>query len=62
MFVRRREEEHVHAFHELPVVVVDDVLHDLLIEPVGEAARIEAVLQAAVAVVVDVVGHARLRG
>ena len=47
------EEEHVARLDEGAVVVVDRVVHDPLLDPVGEPARVEAVLEGPVAVVVD---------
>jgi hypothetical protein len=51
------EEEHVHPLDERAVLVRDRVVHLDLLEPVGQAPRVEAVLQLARAVVVEL-GHA----
>jgi len=48
-----REEEHVAAFDERAVVVVDPVAHEALVDPVREAPGVEAVLQAPAAFVVE---------
>ena len=53
--VRRGDEEHVAPLDERAVVLVDHRVDDALLDPVGEAARVEAVLQPAIAFVVD--GH-----
>ena len=53
LLVGRGEEEHVHALDERAVVVVDDVAQGHALEPVGEAPRVEGVLQAPAAVVVE---------
>ena len=53
VLVRGREEEHVARLDERAVVGVDRVADDPLLEAVGEAARVEAVLQPAAVVVVD---------
>ena len=53
--VGRRDEDHVAALDEGPVVVVDPVSHEPLVDPVGEPARVEAILVAATAVVEE--GH-----
>ena len=45
--VGRREEEHVARLDERAVAVVDPVVEDALVEPVGEPPRVEAVLQLA---------------
>src|SRR5204863_9622380 len=51
--VRRRQEEHVHPLDERAVIGVDEAaLHELLVEPVGEPARVEGVLEAPRALVV----------
>ena len=59
MLVGGREEEHVTGFDERAVVVVEAVMADPLLDPVGEAARVEAVLQLPVPVVVEV-GHSEM--
>ncbi len=51
--VGRREEEHVARLDERAVAVVDRVVHDPLLDPVGEPPRVEAVLEPAVALVVE---------
>jgi len=56
------EEEHVHALDEGAVVVVDDVVHGHALQPVGEPARVEGVLQAPASVVVEAAGHAQSIG
>ena len=53
VLVRGREEEHVARLDEGAVVGVDRVPDDALLEPVGEAARVEAVLEAAAVLVID---------
>ena len=45
------EEEHVAAFDEGPIAVVDPVAHEPLIDPVGQPASVEAILVGAAAVV-----------
>ena len=47
------EEEHVHRLDERAVAVVDEVADLDVLEPVGEPARVEAVLEPAAAVVVE---------
>ena len=44
MLVGSREEEHVAGLDERAVVVVEAVMADPLLDPVGEAARVEAIL------------------
>ena len=53
-----RDEEHVARLDEHPVVVVDVVADDPLLDPVGESARVETVLQPAAGFVVE--GHATI--
>jgi len=53
--VGRGDEQHVDALDERPVVVVDPVGHLALLEPIGEPARVEVVLQGAAALVVEAV-------
>ena len=45
------EEEHVAVLDEGPVMVADHVTHQQLIDPVGESAGVEAILQSAASVV-----------
>ena len=59
LLVGGREEEHVAGFDERAVVVVEAVVADPLLDPVGQAARVEAVLQLSVPVVVEV-GHSEM--
>jgi len=49
------EEEHVARLDEGAVVFVDRLVHDPFLDAIGQPARVEAVLLAPVAVVVD--GH-----
>ena len=58
--VGRREEEHVATFDELAIAVVDVVDHQPLLDAIGEAARIEAILQFAAAAVIKS-AHRHLR-
>ena len=53
-----RDEDHVARLDERAVVLVDGLVHDALVDPVGEAARVEAILEPPVAVVVE--GHGRM--
>jgi len=55
------DEEHVHALDERAVAVADDVGHLDVLEPVGEPARVEAVLQRAASGVVEL-AHAHSSG
>ena len=56
VLVGRREEEHVARLDERAVVGVEPVAIEPLLDPVGEPAGVEPVLQATVPVVVEV-GH-----
>ena len=51
--VGRGEEEHVARLDEVTVVLVDRVVDDPFLDSVGESSRVEAVLEAPVAVVID---------
>ena len=55
------DEEHVPRLDERAVALVDRVADRLLLEPIGDPARVEAVLQAAATAVVQVL-HAVHRG
>ena len=55
--VDRGEEEHVARLDERAVVVVDRVVHDALLDPIRQPPRVEPVLKAAVAVVVEASLH-----
>ena len=59
VLVGGREEEHVARLDERAVVVVERVAEDALLDPVGEPARVEAVLELSVPLVVDV-GHSEM--
>ena len=59
VLVGGREEEHVAGLDERAVVVVEAIVAEPLLDPVGEAARVEAVLQLPVPVVVEV-GHSEM--
>jgi len=61
LLVGRRDEQHVDALDERAVAVVDEVTDLALLEPVGQPARVEAVLQGAAALVVEP-GHAQSSG
>ena len=50
------EEEHVARLDEGAVVVVDPVVHDSLLDAVGEPARVEAILETAALLVIDAHG------
>ena len=54
-----REEEHVARLDEGAVVLVDAVVDDPLLDPIREASRVEPVLEAATAVVVEASGSCR---
>ena len=47
------EEEHVARLDERAVAVVDRVVHDSLLDPIRQPPRVESILEASVAVVVD---------
>ena len=50
---RAREEEHVARLDERAVVLVDPVVDDSLLDPIRKAPRVESILKAAVALVVE---------